>query len=348
MSGAEVLLPGSGPVLGGIVGLVHRGLRAVLVWLDAWPATPLAVRRAPTLLLVGWGFSLFCLLYRRPGPGTAGAAVLVVGVAVWSSTGREPSVLVLDVGHGQAVVVRSANRTDLFDAGSMGDRGLGSGDFLRSLAAAGVEHLDGLFLSHGDADHARFAAALIERIEVAALYLSATSARRDRDSDDPAGVPGLLRICRARGVEVIALAAGDRIGPHRVLWPSRGRRFLATNDGSLVLETRIGQERILFPGDLEAYSLLECSRAMTEPATILLLPHHGNLDPSLPGLLERTRPLLAVASRGTPLDPGVRDWLCRSGSAFVSTARGGALAIPWHDGRAALERLARAAGAAGD
>lgn len=86
---------------------------------------------------------------------------------------REPvphgqvEVVQLDVGQGQALVLRTRHHTLLYDAGPRsGEVDLGARVVLPSLRKLGVEVLDMMLLSHADADHAGGAAAIARGLPI--------------------------------------------------------------------------------------------------------------------------------------------------------------------------------------
>src|SRR5262249_35250411 len=131
---------------------------------------------------------------------------------------------------------------------------------------------------------------------------------------------------RARGVAVVYLHAGERVGPNRVLWPPAGRSFSASNDGCLALAVDAGASKLLLPGDLTGYPLLEFTQSLEEEVDLLLLPHDGNGDAGLASLLRRVRPRLALASRSDgEWTDSTRRALIERGVPWLMTARGGAI-----------------------
>ncbi len=68
----------------------------------------------------------------------------------------------LDVGQGVAAVVRTANHALLYDTGPAFGPQADSGNrvIVPFLRAAGITRLDGMIVSHGDADHAGGAASV--------------------------------------------------------------------------------------------------------------------------------------------------------------------------------------------
>jgi len=80
----------------------------------------------------------------------------------------------LDVGQGLAVVVRTAGRTLLYDAGPAYGPEADSGGriVVPMLRGAGIERLDMMVVSHEDVDHLGGALTVLETFEVRALASS--------------------------------------------------------------------------------------------------------------------------------------------------------------------------------
>ncbi|MGC8731983.1 MAG: DNA internalization-related competence protein ComEC/Rec2, partial [Halothiobacillaceae bacterium] len=78
----------------------------------------------------------------------------------------------LDVGQGQALLVRTAGHAMLYDAGPLGFGGFDAGAevVLPVLRGLGVERLDAVVLSNGDRDHAGGFAAIRSNLEVLHLW----------------------------------------------------------------------------------------------------------------------------------------------------------------------------------
>src|SRR5690606_8482897 len=101
----------------------------------------------------------FWLLLPRPVPGRALALLLWLPL-LWpdrqAPAHGEAEVLVLDVGQGLAVLVRTARHAMLYDAGPAVPGGWDAGErvVVPALHALGVRALDTVVVSHADADHA--------------------------------------------------------------------------------------------------------------------------------------------------------------------------------------------------
>ncbi|MBC7835089.1 MAG: hypothetical protein H7Y88_08300 [Phycisphaerales bacterium] len=145
----------------------------------------------------------------------------------------------------------------------------------------------------------------------------------------------MLADLTARGVEVVAVQAGDRltIGASELefLWPDRGYTPRIDNDASLIALLRIptgaGERRILLTGDATETALgLLSQRGDTFDADIIEAPHHGSYNAAGAALVRVTSPVAVLQSTGARRGTDPR-WLDAVGSsAWLSTAERGACA----------------------
>lgn len=191
----------------------------------------------------------------------------------------------IDVGQGNAVLVRTATHALLYDAGDRYPSGFDLGEQVvaPALTELGVRELDMLLISHGDSDHAGGAGAIMERFHPA-----------ERLTGEPERLPGSWRRCRA--------GRDWRWGETRfsVLWP---RTEATGNNASCVLLIEHGSQKVLLTGDIEA----RVERAMlADPTvaerlsgvTVMTVPHHGSESSSTAAFVARTRPRLVLNSAG--------------------------------------------------
>ena len=197
----------------------------------------------------------------------------------------------LDVGQGLAVVVRTANRSLLYDTGPAFGNGADSGERIIApyLRAVGVERLDAMIVTHKDIDHSGGAASVLENFEVAAMLSSL-----------PAGDP------------LLGLAPGAQRCAAGQAWEWDGVRFeilhpasaastaRKTNDLSCVLKVSAGGRSMLLTGDIEKLAEAELlNRAPGKlPSDVLLVPHHGSRTSSSAEFLAAVNPSAAVIPVG--------------------------------------------------
>ncbi|MGC1853350.1 MAG: MBL fold metallo-hydrolase, partial [Solirubrobacterales bacterium] len=221
-----------------------------------------------------------CLVALWLGPGLFAPAG---GAALGPSAGLRVSVL--DVGQGDAILLQPRGAPALLVDGGPPGEGLAA-----KLRDAGVERLGAAVVTHDQSDHAGGVQELLGEMPVGRLLYGAL----DR-----------LTFARLRTtrVPVQRLARGSEVRSGRlrleVLWPPV--ELLAEpphgedpNRLALVLLARWRHFSMLLAADAEA----EATPLDPGPIDVLKIAHHGSDDANLGGLLDRTRPHLAVISVG--------------------------------------------------
>jgi competence protein ComEC len=188
----------------------------------------------------------------------------------------------LDVGQGLAILVRTRHHTLLYDSGPrFGDLDLGERVVLPTLRKLGVQHLDLMLISHGDADHAGGARAVAGGLPVQRVV-----------SGDPLALPGELH---AQACESGRQWTWDGVRFQLWQWPSARD----SNQQSCVLQIEANGERLLLTGDIDTpaeRALLDSPLAVA--TDWLQAPHHGSRSSSSTALLNGLQPKAVLISRG--------------------------------------------------
>ncbi len=276
--------------------LAHEAVAIVmhgLYWLDRLPQPVWFGPRPGVWALALALFGVALLLMPRGLPGRWLGVVLCLPLLLprlERPGAGEYWLDVLDVGQGNAVLVRTAGHALLYDSGPRYASGEDAGQrvVLPFIRAQGVRRLDALIVSHPDADHHGGSAAILAGLPVGRVATSF-----DLDTAD------------GRQAEQCQAGAGwhwDGVGFHLLHPPARQYAMpgFSDNDRSCVLRIVARGGAALLPGDVErlAEMTLVEDQAGHLPADILLVPHHGSRSSSSPALLERARPRFALVSVG--------------------------------------------------
>ncbi len=322
-------------LLGVLAESLHGGWGEAGWWLSAqafdllWPAlariadSPLAMAWLPEPRWFALPLALlsaFWLLLPRGVPGKPLALLLglpLLHPPLDLPRHGEVELVVIDVGQGLSVLVRTARHSLLYDMGPAMRDGFDAGEraVVPALHALGVRRLDAAVLSHGDNDHAGGWASVAKAFPVAALLAPAGS---------PA--PGITACSAGQSWEW----DGVRF---RVLHPTPWFPYLG-NEASCVLRIESAHGSALLTSDIgnvvESKLLRVAPRALR--TDVLVVPHHGSAGSSSKAFVAATRPRLAVVSSGAgnrfghPRAEVVRRW-CDGGAEVLDTARAGAVRI---------------------
>mgnify|MGYP000844053964 CR=1 FL=1 len=287
------LLGAAVPVLWGLGAWLTKWLVTWLQWLSAWPGSVWWVPAAPLwsqgLALVGAVVIVLPLPWRVRACGIA-----MVVPLLWPAVSTPPSgrfeLTAPDVGQGNALIVRTAAHTLVYDAGPAYAPGADAGErvLLPLLRHRGVRRVDLLVLSHRDTDHVGGAATLTRGLPVAQLSSSL-------EPEHPLLQAGLPH----RPCEAGQRWAWDGV-QFELLHPASGLQSDKPNARSCVLRIRDAEGRTaLLLGDLPAEE--ERQLVAREPALrtdVLLVPHHGSKTSSSPELLAATQPAVALVQAG--------------------------------------------------
>lgn len=285
----------------------------------AQPWAPWWIPQAPVWALPLALLGVFWVLL----PGAAGArlpALLLCLPLLWPATATtaegEVELLVIDVGQGLSVWIRTQRHALLYDAGPASVGGFDAGErvVLPTLHALGQMRLDRIVLSHADLDH------------VGGL----PAVRRAYDDAAVQAPPGALA-----GVEPCYAGQAWRWDgvDFEVLHPAPATPY-AGNASSCVLRIGTGHGAVLLAGDIghrEEAALLR-SGADRLRADVLVVPHHGSAGSSSAAWVESVSPRLALVSAGHgnrfrhPRPEVVARWQA-VGAEVLNTADSGAVRI---------------------
>ncbi|MFI5445270.1 DNA internalization-related competence protein ComEC/Rec2 [Polaromonas sp. UC242_47] len=317
------------------------GLMVFLQWLAAWPLASISVAAAPLWCALAGVAGGVLLAMRLPWHWRVLGVPLLLPVLLWQALRPEPGqfeLLAADVGQGNALLVRTAGHTLVYDTGPRFSRESDAGHrVLVPLLRALGDRVDTVMLSHRDSDHIGGAPAVLAMQPQAAL-LSSIEASHPLQALRPSTrcVAGQRWWWDGVQFEVLHPAAEDYALPNK------------SNAMSCVLRISNGHSSVLLAGDIE---LAQEQRLVTAgapvQADVLLVPHHGSKTSSSAVFLDAVQPRLALAQAGYrnrfghPAPPVLARYRERGIAVFASPVCG---AASWSSQQPGLIRCQRQVG----
>jgi len=260
---------------------------------------------------------------------TAGAT------AATGTTGRSPAlrVVFVDVGQGDAAVLRSGAWTGLVDGGPSGSHSA----VQAALDKLGVRRLDTLVISHLHADHTGGLPSLVVEY-------------RPRRAWVAGAVRGSLAAAlRGAGTTIVQARRGltQRFGTATGTVIAPGGLSGDANRDSIVLEIDVAGRRVVFTGDSTGAGEAAAGAALARgpPVDVLKVSHHGSRYSTTAGFVDGVRPRTAVISVGSnsyghPSNDAVKR-LRAGGARVLSTQRSGSITLAVANGGALRWSYAR-------
>ena len=254
----------------------------------------------------------------------AGAAMLALFLLTAVQTQLRPDAVFVDVGQGDCIHLHTRDGKDyLVDGGGsvFTDYDVGKKVIVPYLLANGIGHLDGVFISHMDADHYKGLAGVMEEMKVKSVFLYEGYGNCLPETLERLGLTeeNLPRVILLNGGDRVRLgrdAALEVLAPEEYIpltyeeeesiWDAgygtpEGEGETDLNGACLVMRAQIRGACILLTGDIgeeQEERFLEKGPAVTLRCDILKVSHHGSKYSSSEAFLEAVRPKAAVIQVG--------------------------------------------------
>ncbi|MGQ2979183.1 MAG: DNA internalization-related competence protein ComEC/Rec2 [Polaromonas sp.] len=275
-----------------LAGAAVAGLMVFLQWLARWPLASISVAAAPLWCAVAGVAGGLLLAMSLPWYWRVLGLPLMLPVLLWQPlrpAAGEFELIAADVGQGNALVVRTASHTLVYDSGPRFSRESDAGHrVLVPLLRAFGERVDTLMLSHRDSDHIGGAPAVLA-MQPQAVLTSSIEETHPLQALRPSQRCVAGQRWNWDGVDFELLH--PPVGDYETIQKS--------NAMSCVLRISNGSSAALLAGDIElAQEQRLVASGLDLRADLLLVPHHGSKTSSSPAFLDAVRPTLALAQAG--------------------------------------------------
>lgn len=259
------------------------------------------------------------------------------------------TVVFVDVGQGDASVIKSGSWTGLIDGGPPGSEPA----IEAAMAKLGARRLSAIVVSHMHADHTGGLPRIVSEWRPRTAYMAGTP------------TSALAGALRGAGTTVVQSRRGAtmRFGSARAEVLSPAGLSGDANSDSVVLRLDAGGKSFLFPGDCtgpnEAAVGSSCARG--PPIDVLKVAHHGSRYSTTSAFVADTRPRVAVicvgpnsyghptpATVGRLLAAGSRVYTTwKNGGVTFTVSATGAMSVSFSRSSQAVKKAAAAGGGGG-
>jgi competence protein ComEC len=276
-----------------VAGWAIAALAWLLRWLATWPWATVSVAAASVLASAAGVLGGVLLVMRLPWGARLLGIPLLLPVLLWQAPRPAPGqfeLLVADIGQGNAVLVRTATHSLVFDTGPRFGPDSDAGHLvLVPLLRALGERIDTVIVSHRDSDHSGGAEAVLAMQPEARF---------------PTSIEATHALHKVRPIE--RCLAGQHWNWDGVSFdilhpqPADFTVGVKPNAISCVLRISNGTQAALLVGDIEKAQEARLVAEVTAllAADVLLVPHHGSKTSSTPAFIDAVRPRFALVQAG--------------------------------------------------
>ena len=294
--------------LGTAIGWAISWVIRILLWVvNMISKLPVAAVYTSSIYIVAWlifGYILLTVFLKTKKKHPAIFAICLSAglVGALLCSWLEPRlddfrITAIDVGQGQCLLLQNEGEYYMVDCG--GDSGdMAADEAIKLLYSQGVFHLDGLIITHYDADHAAGALQLMSRVKVDTLYLPVFDGQSSTRDDLKEAYSNKIHWVRddvhIEDADITIYASGQTQDENEsslcILFQPESCDILITGDRSEKGEAELMQHTDL--PDLE----------------ILIAGHHGSRTSTSWELLDETRPEIVIISVGADNRYGHPTW----------------------------------------
>ena len=256
--------------------------------------------------------------------------------------GEEMTLTAFNVGKADCLLLCCGENAYLIDTA----RGKHHEQIMEGLKKLGVDHLDGILITHMDSDHVGGLKKLLKtELQADHLYGPAYYFPEEGKKEESP----ILKAAEKQNMTPEVLQPGDELplgsGTLRVLGPLRAATDKEDNN-SLVLYAEAAGGSILLAGDMEFPEEEDLLAAGSIPeADVLKVGNHGDGDATSPELLRAVKPRIAVISTSTeeksstPADRVLQDLAACGAEVYQTQEAVWGIRVTVRDGKVTAARM---------
>ena len=282
-----------------------------VAWLISWPIRyvlgisgvladfPFAAVYTDSVYIVCWLILSYVLLVvffllKRKNPGIAAGAIstlllVCIGLSWLEPNLDETRVSVIDVGQGQSILLQQGEKRYLVDCGGV-HAGITADTVANFLLSQGIFRLDGVILTHYDADHAGSVLNLLTSVSADKLYIP--------DTYDSNGIRECMEATHPDSISLVKKTMDIKLdGGRIILYPAEAG--VNDNESSVCILFQTQNCDILITGDRsKAGEKMLLEQTKLPEVELLVVGHHGSNTATSYELLLAAKPQAAVISVG--------------------------------------------------
>nr|MCR5441305.1 competence protein ComEC [Lachnospiraceae bacterium] len=250
------------------------------------------------------------------------------------------------------------------DGGSSSEKNTGQYIILPFLRYSGLSRIDGIFISHSDEDHINGILELLENADSWNLRISGVYITTQMRDDESENTERLLSACRAAGVPITCIRAGDtwQSGDTYFTCPHPASTYIPEdpNAGSMCILAEFHAHAVsepgespgtsfslLIPGDVQESGETALTQAISTALNgrrldVYITAHHGSSGSTTEDFLNAAHPRLAINSAG--LDnryghphPETLARLENAGCTYLTTCETGAVTLTFTEAEVKIQ-----------
>ncbi|MFH1114497.1 MAG: DNA internalization-related competence protein ComEC/Rec2 [Pseudomonadota bacterium] len=337
--GAIVLVPAEVAVLGIVrIASFFSGLPGSAVSPPSWGALQFTLVSGAALASLWYARTLSRSRLLIAAAALSAAVCSLIPGNWWNADGNLLTAVFLNVGQADSAFVRAPGSNGIIIDGGVRNRYFDAGQsiLIPFLGWSHVRSLDGIVVTHPEADHMGGVLSVLNTIPSKRLWLNVVEISAPIHEE-------LVHTARTLGIPI---EHADRscfpvkLGRSTLVFLNAARRGItgeassnAVNNASVVCRLAYGNVSFLFVGDLMKEGEEEIlASGVKLDATVLKVGHHGSRTSSTERFIDRVRPAVAVVSAGYPAQRNlpsrsVMERLESRGAKVYWTGRDGAVSI---------------------